>query len=143
MSADLITGLIDRLQSEVPDLRLIAGAAGFAAASERNPPATPACYVFLTGERGDEESIDDASAIQRIDSSVSVVLVTRHAGAATGASAASDLRPLAEAVKSALRGFAPSAEHNPMRYESGALLAFRDLHEWWSQSWQTARYEGV
>lgn len=143
MSDALIDALIDRLQSAVPELRLVAGAAGFAAASESNPPATPAAYVFLTGESGGEGSIDDGTDIQRIDNSLSVVLVVRHVGAAAGAGAASDLQTLSAAVKKALRGFAPTAEHDPLRFQSAALLAFRDRHEWWQQSWQSARYEGL
>lgn len=143
MSADLVSSLIARLQSAVPELLLVAGAAGFAAASESNPPATPAAYVFITAESGGEGSIDEVSDIQRIESSLSVVLVVRHVGAAAGAGAAGDLQALSDAVKAALRGFAPTAEHDPMRFESAALLAFRDRHEWWQQSWKSACYEGV
>lgn len=142
MSTDLVSGLIDRLHSAVPELLLVAGAAGFAAVSDANPPATPAAYVFLTGEGGGEESIDEPF-IQRIDISLAVVLVIRHAGAAAGAGAAADMEILADTVRAALRGFFPSVGHEPMRFQSAALLAFRDRHEWWQQIWQTATYEGV
>lgn len=142
MSGALIDGLIERLKSEVPELRLVAGAAGFAAAADANPPATPAAYVFLAGEAGGEGAFD-SPALQRLDLTVAVVLVVRHAGATAGAGAASDRASLADAVRAALRGYRPSVDHEPLRLQSASLLSFRDRHEWWQQTWQTATYEGV
>lgn len=142
MSADLVSSLIARLQSAVPELLLVAGAAGFAAASESNPPATPAAYVFITGESGGEGSFDTPT-LQRLDQVVAVVLVLRHAGAAAGAGAATDMASLSDAARAALRGFVPSPAHEPLRLQSASLISFRDRHEWWQQTWQTATYEGV
>jgi hypothetical protein len=142
MGDALIESILGRLRDQVEPLRLVAGAAGFAAASENNPPATPAAYVFLTGESGGESAFDTPT-LQRLDQSLALVLVLRHAGAPAGAGAAADMASLSATVRTALRGFRPSPAHEPLRLQSASLLSFRDRHEWWQQTWQTATYEGV
>jgi len=143
MSDALIESILGRLRDQVEPLRLVAGAAGFSAASESNPPAVPAAYVFRTGEAASDEASIDAPFLQRIELTIAVVLVVRHVGGTPGDGAAGDLEALAQAVKAALRGFAPSTEHDPLVLQQSALVTFRDRHEWWQQTWQSATYEGV
>lgn len=137
--SDVAALVIDHLRETVESLRLVAGAAGFATSSESNPAATPAAFVFLTGESGGEDTLDEPF-IQRLEQTLAVVLVVRHAGGPSGAGAAAEMALLGEAVRTALRGFSPTEDYEPLRFQSAALVTFRDRHEWWQQTWQTASY---
>lgn len=136
----MIEALIARLQAAVPDLKLIEGAAGFQRASESNPPATPAAYVFIVDEAGDGDATVDLPLIERERITISVVLVVRNVGDRHGAAAAQDMETLRPAVTLALRGFTPAPEHAPLSRRQSALAAFRDGHMWWQMTWETLTY---
>lgn len=138
MSA-LTPAIIARLKAEVPALRIIDGAAGFQRASESNPTAVPAAYVFTVDESADENSIDEPM-IQHIEVTLAVVLVVRHVGDATGAAAGSDMDSLRDAVLVALMGYRPDADHDPLARQRSTLLTFRDGHMWWQETWATRYY---
>lgn len=131
----MITEIIARLQSQVPSLKLVAGAAEFGAASAANPLATPAAYVLRLSERG-SESLTLARVEQRIGVEIGVVIALRDAADPLGAAANADLEALRASVRTALLGWvAPTCD--PFIYAAGGLLAFRDGHLWWQDSFHT------
>lgn len=132
----MITETIARLQSQVAALKLVAGAAEFQAASESNPIATPAAYVLRLSEKaGAQEGM--AKVIQRVAAEIGIVIVLRNVADPKGAAADSDLDALRSAVRTALLGWAAPA-CDAFEYGAGGLLAFRDGHLWWQDSYQTA-----
>lgn len=135
----MIAEIIAQLKDNVDSLRLVEGASGLQRASDSNPTATPAAYVFLSEESADENSID-APMVQHLSATVSTVLVLRNVGDLTGAAATVDMDTLREQVRSALHGFVPDTDHDPLAIDRSALLAFRDSHLWWQMTWRTAYY---
>lgn len=132
----MIAEIIARLQSQVAALKLVAGAAEFGAAADANPIATPAAYVLRLSERG-SESLTLARVEQRVGVEIGVVLALRNAADPLGAAANADLEALRASVRTALLGWvAPSCD--PFIFGAGGLLAFKDGHLWWQDSFSTA-----
>lgn len=121
-------------------LKLVGGAAEFQRAAERNPTAVPAAYVFVTAE---DPAPAPASGplIQRVAVVVGVALVVRNVADATGAAASLDMDTLRGAVKAHLFGWQPNAECDPLERGPSNLLAFKDGHLWWQDSYITAYYD--
>jgi hypothetical protein len=105
----LCAAVIDRLDSEVPDLsgRLMR-AADFAGLLARNalPQVTPAAAVLPLGMRGGPVVASLATFRQVVTRRVAVVLVLR-APDQPGSRAGGDIEALAEAVLAALSGWTP------------------------------------
>jgi hypothetical protein len=137
----MIDAIGARLLAEVPALKAVGAAAAFQQASETNPRSTPAAFVFIVEESADENSVD-APFIQEIDVTLAVVLVVRHVGDTLGAAAGVDMDSLRAAVLAALMGYVPLAGYDPLARRKSSLLAFRDGHMWWQETWST-RYTAI
>lgn len=123
-----------RLREQVPDLRHVGGAAGFAEASESNPRVTPAAFVFSTAESADGGGFSaDSPAMYRVE--IAVVTVVRHVGDPSGADATDDIEALRDQEFAVLLGQRPDAQHTEAQFLSGGVLAVRDRHYWWQDHW--------
>lgn len=131
----MIAETIARLLAEVSALKLVAGATEFGAASESNPPATPAAYVIRLRETGGPRATY-SRVEQRVPVEIGIVLVTRNVADAKGAAAGVDMETLRSAVRTALLGWEPPAA-DPLEFGAGGLLAFRDQHLWWQDSYRS------
>lgn len=134
----MIDETIARIKDGAATLRLVEGAAAFAAAAAANPTALPAAYVMLLDERADPSQLYGRMR-QRVHARLGVTLVWRHAGDARGAAALADLQALRAAVQGLLVGWAPTAAHEPYQFESGSLAAIRDGHIWWQDAYRTSQ----
>lgn len=132
----MIAEIVARLIDQVPALKQIGGAAEFQAAAESNPTATPAAFVFPLRESGGASPIY-GRVRQKVSASVGVVLVVRNVADAKGAAAGGDMATLRAAVESVLLGWVPVSGRDPLEFESGALLAFRNGHMWWQDAYRT------
>jgi hypothetical protein len=137
----MIAEIIARLQAQVPALKLVAGAAAFNAASQANPAATPAAFVFTVDETDDENGLEQPM-VQEVNVTLAVVLVVRQVSDAQGAAAGIDMETLLKQVSAGLRGWVIGADYDPLARRQSALVAFRDGHMWWQQTWLT-RYVAV
>lgn len=133
----MISEIIARL-SALPDFKLVSGAAGFAAAADRNPNATPALFVLRLSESAAPSPVY-ARVEQRVSATVGIVIVVRNVSDAAGAAAGADLEALRAVVRSALLGWSPNG-HDPLEFESAALLIFKDGHLWWQDAYRS-RYD--
>lgn len=137
-SADLVRWMKARLREQMPDL-LVSGAAGFQAASESNPLATPAAYVFCVREDAETSTID-VPLSQRLKFALAVVVVVRQVADSHGDAANDVLDAVRAEIWAALHGAHLDADHEPLTFDSGAVLAFRDQHLWWQDIWLSARH---
>lgn len=133
----MIAEIIARLQSQVapPTLNLVGGAAEFQAASDANPNAVPAAYVLRMSERGGER-LTYGRTEQRVPTEIGIVMVVRNVADAKGNAASADMETLRGAVRTALLGWNAAAT-DPFEFAAGGLLAFRDGHLWWQDSYRT------
>lgn len=138
----MIAAIIARLLAEVPAFKLVEGVAGFQRATETNPPATPAAYVFTVDESGVDADVDiDDGEGQLVNVTIAVVLVVRNVADAHGAAAELDMDALRGLVRRALLGWSVDIDHHPLARRQSALSAFRDGHMWWQETWTTAYYD--
>lgn len=131
----MIDAIIARLDAQVGSLNLVKGAADFQKAAESNPTATPAAYVLLLKEGGGPTATFSRTE-QRVNAEIGIVLVVRNVADAKGASAGTDMATLRAAVRAALLGWEDGGR-DPMEFAAGDLLAFRDGHMWWQDSYRT------
>ena len=136
----MIAETIARLQADVPTLKLVAGAAGFQKASETNPAATPAAFVFLVRDvAGPNPVAPDVH--QRVGAEIAVVLVIKNVADPQGNAAGQDMDTLRGEVKAVLLGWPPAAGCDALERGTGNLLAFREGHLWWQDTYNTAFYD--
>lgn len=138
----MIAETVARLIAEVPDLAMVSGAAEFqrVAESSANPKAVPAAFVLpqdeLPGAR--RFSGDD---IQKVSVSMAIVLVIRNVTDTKGGAALDALKPLRDAVKLALLGWVPVDGYTSLSRGQASLLAFRDGHLWWQDTYYSSFFE--
>lgn len=136
----MIEAIIDRLAA-LPELKMVAGAAEFQAASATNPKAAPAAYVFLLSEAASSNSLGNVAVLQRVQAQIGVSIAVRNVADAQGAASGLDIQAVRGAVKTALLGWPPAAGHEPLERVSSDLLAFRDGYLWWQDVYATAYYD--
>lgn len=132
-----IAAIVDRLIDQVPgfDGRVLAALEGGV------PKAYPAAYVFQTAERSDPSETYPRIE-QRVGARFAVEIMVKHAGqAATGGPAKDALEDLRDAVKAALRGWAPSTDYMPIEHAEGRLMGFDAGMATWRDEFTTAFYE--
>jgi hypothetical protein len=130
-----------RVNKEALGLKLIGGAAAFQQAAEKNPAATPGAFVYLLADEPQPRRFTGADA-QRVDLSMAVVLVVRNVADATGEAASADIDALRAVIKPLLSAWVPADGYAPLERGAGNLLAFRDGHLWWQDSYRTYLFEG-
>lgn len=135
----MISTIISKIKDSVPALRLVENVAGFQRASEGQPAATPAAYVFLVKESGDDESLD-APMIQRVVAMIATVLVVRNVGDAGGGAANTSMDSVRESVRAAILGMTIDDGYDPLAFVDSAPVAFRDGCLWWQMTWRTSYY---
>lgn len=132
--------VIDRLRDRVTELRVVAGAAAITAAQE-DLKTTPAAYVIPLGEQAARNALVGGGHSQQVSVRFGVVLAARNVRDARGQAGHEELERLREAAKSALIGWAPDADHDPIELARGQLLALTDTILWWQDEYLTSYYE--
>lgn len=136
----MIADFVAYLQASVPALKQVGAAAQFQSAVESNPKATPAAFVISLGDDPGASAMAD-QIIQRVATTLGVVLVVRNLSDSKGVAAGEDMEALRAAVKAALLGWQPAPEYDPLQRGRGTLLAFKDGHMWWQDIYLTASYD--
>lgn len=107
-----------RLKNRAPILKIVADAAGLAAALASNPRNAPAAYV-LTEERGGAVKYMGTVAHQNVGVSVQVVLFVRSAAEEnTGAGARELTTQVVTQVKAALFGWSPGDAFGQLAFQA-------------------------
>lgn len=121
--SSIVDAIIARLESQVPDLRQVEGAAELSEMIERGllPHRTPAAYVLPLGDDAEDNALGVNAMSQRLTEIVGIVLVVRVAGDARGNRRRQALEPLIEDVRDALLGWVPLPDHDPLEYQRGRL----------------------
>ncbi len=135
----LLGPVADRIRAQVPDLRKVAGAAGFAAARE-DLKALPAAYVLPLGDSARPNTLAGGIS-QQVVERFGVILAAGNARDARGDAANAALEGLRGAVLQALLGYQPAAEYDPVQYGGGRLLMLDAGVIWWQLEFTTGYYE--
>jgi hypothetical protein len=134
----MIAEVIDRLRTTVPELRLVLGAAEYAALTAPPPVASqPAAYVMPLGSAPGQNQL--ATGIrQRVQETVGVVLLVGNLRDARGGAAVSDLEALYTLVRGALVGWVPQPGWEAMQLAPARLLDFASGLAAWQETFTTA-----
>ena len=131
--------IIARLQASVPELRVMGGAADFAAAAE-GLKQTPAAFVLPSAERARESSTGTQLVSQYNTVRFAVVVAVQNLRDARGDAAQSDLLPLRTSIMTALHGWQPDVGFDPVEFGGGRLLQLTDQVLWWQDEFTTSHF---
>lgn len=129
------TPLIARIKART-ELRTVAGAMELAAALKAPSVATPAAFVVPMSDQPRDDEAFTGCVLQRVTSTVSVVLVLDSKRDATGAAAGDALQQLRHKVRQALLGWTPDGAEAPFTAGPGALIDFDNGRLWWGDQYQ-------
>ncbi|WP_435100831.1 phage tail terminator protein [Arhodomonas sp. AD133] len=127
---------IERLTAEVPALVSVGGAADLSAAFEAKALRTPAAYVIPGRDQAGPNKALAGAHIQRLTSTVGVVVAVRNLSDGTGEAGHRELRPIREAILTALVAWSPP-DGEPVDYAGGSLVRLRNRVLWWEDRFTT------
>lgn len=112
-----LAAVILRLQTAVPDLKIVDGAAGLLAAEKQQPANTPAAYVIGNEKSSAPKGYSGGVLAQECTVTIVVVLYVRHAGqVASGAKAQLALDDLRGKVRAALVNWKPTGHKTALHH---------------------------
>jgi hypothetical protein len=136
----MIDTLLARLEANArPPLRQVEGAGEYAALTAPPPLARqPAAFVIPLTETGGPNNLAAGPVRQRIAQTFGVVLLLGNLRDARGQSAAAALVGVQQAVRAALIGFQPTADHDPIEFRRGQLIDIAEGALAWQDEFETA-----
>lgn len=136
----MIEALKARIREMVPAIKLVGGAADLQSMAETNPTVTPACFVIPMEESAAPNQMGDI-IIQKVSSTVGIVLVVRNLADNKGVAAGIDMTALRRLVKDQIYGWQPASGLDPLERGSSHLLVLRDGHLWWQDLYKTSYHD--
>lgn len=126
----IVEAIIQRLGAEVPALKLIDGAAQFAALEGKGPARDPAAYVFLADEDAAPNACAAGLHIQGLTHTIAVALAVADRRSKAGAEGAAAMENLVDQVKGVLVGWSPAPGFSGFNYRRGRIVRFLKPHVW-------------
>jgi hypothetical protein len=121
-----ITSLIKaRILDQVPELEAVAIASNLGAAVMA-ANLLPAAYVIRSARSAEGNTIETGGFSQSITESVSVLLIDRVTGDVSGEVTSLLLEEISQAVITALMGWEPDSDHDPVEYTGGSLAEWTE-----------------
>ena len=132
-----------RLGSQVAELKLVEGAAGFAGLSV-NPPKEkqPAAYVIPVADSAGGNLVANRVR-QKVEKRFGVILVLGNLRDRRGATASRQMEAIEDSVIAALLGWPPVAGLLGCLYAGGRVIDFRDGAVWRLLEFTTDSYIGT
>ena len=128
----------DQIKAQVSEFREIAGAANLRSVLDGRVSA-PACYIFRMRNRAGRNTLDNAVS-QRVEEAYAVVVVSQNRRDARGGDSSDANEALCDQVSTALLGWTPDPNAEPMEYGGGQLVSMKDGFFYWQDVYRTARY---
>lgn len=128
--------IIARLKAQVTALKIVAGAADFAAAAPE-VKQTPSAFVLELANRPTGNALATIAVSQENTVRFGVVIAVQNLRDPRGEKAHTDLRTLRESVMTALLGWQPDPDYDVVEYAGGQLLQLDNLVLWWQDDYLT------
>lgn len=129
--------IIARLKTEVPALKFVGGSAELAVA-EADLKQTPSAYVFEAGDDASENTTGTMVVSQQNKVRFIVAIATMNFRDSRGQNAGADMRAIRSAIHSALHGWCPDDEFNPIEKRSGRLVKMSKAVLWRREEFVTS-----
>lgn len=131
--------IVTRMKAEVSSLKLIGGAADFGAATE-GVKQVPAAFVLPSSERAASSSTGTLVVSQNNIVRFGVVVAVQNLRDPRGEKAQADLRPIRTAILTALHGWQPDGDFDPIEFGGGRMLQLTDQVLWWQDEFVTSHF---
>ncbi len=132
----MITEIKARLSEPGTPFSIIEGANQLAQV-EKRPPATPAVYVFISGEKSSPNQRATFGLLQKQAVVLSTMIITENLGGADDAQR--DIEALKTFVRSKVLGFSVG-EFSPLEHIEGELVQAKDGMVWFEDVYGTSQY---
>lgn len=129
--------IVAQLKTEVTALKLVGGAADLSAATD-SVIQKPAAFVLANSERASGSTTGTMAVNQQNTVRFAVLIAVQNLRDKRGEKAQADLLSLREEIITALHGWQPDADFDPIEYGSGKLLQLSDQVLWWQDEFVTA-----
>ncbi|MGA0610565.1 phage tail terminator protein [Caldimonas sp. KR1-144] len=130
--------VMERLKAEVPEFRLVEGAAEYASISQLRDFQPPCAYVLLANESGGNGGARGARAAGA-SAEFGVVLAVRNYREQRGAQLRGELRTLLGKVRAALIGWVPpSPGATACAWRGGAVMDYDNATLLWVEAYESA-----
>jgi hypothetical protein len=130
--------LIETRLKTITEFKEVAGAADLSNILQGRM-SDPGCYVFQERSVASENSMATA-VVQRVVLQFAVIIVVRNVKDSKGSDAADTSYALQSSVITALIGWTPDSNSEPMEYVSGNLLSFDNGFLTYKNTFKTAQY---
>lgn len=131
--------IITRVKSQVTSLKLMGGAADFTSAVD-GVKQTPSAFVLPNSERASGSSTGTMVTSQFNTARFAVVTAVQNLRDPRGEKAQADLLPIRTAIMTALHGWQPHADYDPIEFGGGRLLQLNDQVLWWQDEFLTSHF---
>jgi len=129
--------IVDRIKEQAPSLLRVGGSAGLAQAAT-DLKQIPAAYVIPSSERAGASRTGTTVVSQQNTVRFAVVVAVRNLRDARGEQAQTDLLAVREEIITALHGWQPNGDFDPLEYGGGRLLQLTDAVLWWQDEFLTS-----
>lgn len=129
--------IIDQIEHECPQIKLVGGAAEFERAVQALTTA-PAAFVLPSSDAAQPNEFMGQMVQQSVSVDFVVMLCVQNLADDEGAAAIESLEPIREAVRAALLNFSPDVDSDGIEYRTGALQGFDNGYLWWSEVFRTS-----
>jgi hypothetical protein len=129
--------IIDRLIVEVGELKSVGGSADFTSAADAIK-RKPSAFVLPSSERPSASSTGTMVTSQLNAVRFGVVIAVQNLRDSRGENAQDDLLPIRTRILTALHGWQPNEDFDPIEYGGGRLLQLKDQVLWWQDEFLTA-----
>lgn len=138
--SDIVTLVKTRIEAQVGGLNLVSVAANIGAAIE-SLSALPAVYIIRAARGAEPNTIVAGGHSQRVTEAISILIADRIAGDVSGAQTSLTVETIAQAVMTALIGWQPDTDRDPMDYVGGELADWTEpLLMVWLDDYTTVYY---
>jgi len=142
MDVSVLTNVRPLIQAQVlaaiPEFKEVAGASNLAAIVQGRL-VDNGCYIFR--EKASPEASEMANGVmQRITTSIALVIVVRNVATASGVDADDASFKLQNKLKQALLGWVPEPNASPLHFSGGALVSFANGFHIWKDSYTTEQF---
>lgn len=131
--------IIARLQSEVAALKRVAGSAEIAQAAEDLKQA-PAAFVVPNSERPTGSNTGTMVTSQLNTVRFGVVIAVQNLRDPRGEKAQADLLTLRTTIMTALHGWQPHVDFDPIEFGGGNLLKLDNQVLWWQDNFVASHF---
>ncbi len=134
-----ITNIITQIKNNCPSIQQVEGAVKLMQAMEQ-PPFGVSAYVVPVGEQAGQNQVLNGIS-QRIEASFGVlVMIVYDLDDESGAKAYTDIQAIREELMTALLGFIPFDNADPIEYTNGSLSNIMPGILMWNDEFSTAYY---